>query len=128
MKHEMTTPLRLVRGSGPARSGTHEFWLERMTSVALVPLTIAFVVILVRLSRAAHARVVEAFASPLVAILMFFFVAVGVLHMRIGMQAIIEDYVHGEQSKLAAILANTFLSWFLGAICLYALLKLNFGW
>src|SRR5262245_36082909 len=127
MKAGMKTPLGRVRGLGSARSGTHEFWLERITGVALVPLTIAFVLVVIYLARASQATVVATLGSPLVAVLFALFIGVGILHMQIGMKVIIEVYVHEEKMKIAAVMANTFFSWFVGAICLYALLKLNFG-
>jgi succinate dehydrogenase / fumarate reductase, membrane anchor subunit len=127
MKIGTKTPLGRVRGYGSARSGTRDFWLERITGVALVPLTIAFVLVVIYLSRASQATVVATLGSPLVAVMVALFIGVSVVHMRIGMQVIIEDYIHEEKAKIAAVMANTFFSWFLGAICLYALLKLNFG-
>ena len=127
MKIGMKTPLGRVRGYGSARSGTHEFWLERLTGVALVPLTTAFVFIVIYLSRASQATIVATLGSPLIAVIFALFIGVGIVHMQIGMKVIIEDYVHEEKAKIAAIMANTFFSWFVGAICLYALLKLNFG-
>ena len=123
----MKTPLGRVRGLGSARSGTEHFWRQRLTGVALVPLTIAFVLVVIYLARASQATAIATLSRPLVAILMYLFIIAGVIHMRLGMQAIIEDYVHDEKLKIAAVMANTFFALLIGACCLYALLKLNFG-
>jgi succinate dehydrogenase / fumarate reductase membrane anchor subunit len=123
----LRTPLGHVRGLGSARSGTHHFWAMRLTSVALVPLTIVFVVIVVGLLGRNHAATVQILGSPLVAILMLLFVAASVYHMWLGMQEIIVDYVHGDLIKLVTLMANTFFSLALGIACAFALLKLSFG-
>jgi succinate dehydrogenase / fumarate reductase membrane anchor subunit len=123
----LRTPLRHVRGLGSARSGTHHFWATRLTAVALVPLTIAFVLIVIGLLGRNHAAVVQILGSPLVAILMLLFVATSVYHMWLGMQEIIADYVHGDLLKLATLMANTVFSLALGVACAFALLKLSFG-
>jgi succinate dehydrogenase / fumarate reductase membrane anchor subunit len=123
----MRTPLGRVRGLGSAKSGTEHFWQQRVTAVALVPLTVAFVAILVSLLGRNHAAVVQILGSPPVAILMVLFVLAGCWHMRLGMQVIIEDYVHGETSKLVLLMLNTF---FTVAVCLaaiFAVLKISFG-
>jgi succinate dehydrogenase / fumarate reductase membrane anchor subunit len=123
----LKTPLGRVRGLGSARSGTGHFWLQRLTGVAMVPLTVAFVLTVIYLARASQATAIATLGSPLIAILLFLFIIAGILHMRIGMQVIIEDYVHDEGLKIAAVMANTFFSLLVGAACVYALLKLNFG-
>lgn len=123
----MSTPLRHVRGLGAARAGTHHFWALRLTSLALVPLTIVFVAIVVGLLGRNHAAAVQILGSPLVAILMLLFVATGIYHMWLGMQEIIVDYVHGDLVKLVTLMANTFFSWALGFACAFAILKLSFG-
>jgi succinate dehydrogenase / fumarate reductase, membrane anchor subunit len=123
----LQTPLARVRGLGASRSGTAHFWQLRLTSVASIPLTIAFVVIAVSLLGRNHAAVVQILGSPLVAIIMLLFIATNVYHMWLGMQVIIEDYVHQELAKLSLLMANTFFCVAIGAASLYALLKLSFG-
>jgi len=127
MSTGMKTPLGRVRGLGSAKSGTGDFWRQRVTGVALVPLTITFVLVVIYLAKASQATAIATLSRPLVAILMFLFIIAGIVHMRIGMQVIIEDYVHDEKWKIAAVMANTFFSLLVGACCTYALLKLNFG-
>ena len=123
----MRTPLARVRGLGSAKSGTGHFWHQRLTAVANVPLTIGFVIILVSLLGRGHAAVVQILGSPLVAIVMLLFIGSITYHMKIGMQVIIEDYVHDEKWKFAAVIGNTFFAIAIAAACGYALLKLSFG-
>ncbi len=123
----MRTPLGRVRGLGSAKSGTGHFWLQRVTAVANVVLTIVFLGIVIALFGKPHAAAVAVLSHPLVAILMLLFVVSGAVHMRLGMQTIIEDYVHGEGLKIAAVMANTFFAIAIGAACVFALLKLSFG-
>jgi len=123
----LKTPLGRVRGLGSAKSGTRDFWRQRLTGVAMVPLTVAFVLTVIYLARASQATAIATLSSPLIAILLFLFIIAGIVHMRIGMQVIIEDYVENEALKILAVMANTFFSLLVGAACIYALLKLNFG-
>jgi succinate dehydrogenase / fumarate reductase membrane anchor subunit len=124
---QMRTPLRRVRGLGAAHSGTTQFWHQRITSVAGVPLTIAAVIIVVALLGRSHAAVVQILGSPLVAIIMLLFIINIVYHMWIGMQEIIVDYVQEDGFKFASLLANTFFSFAIGLACVFAILKLSFG-
>lgn len=124
---DMRTPMARVRGLGSARSGTQHFWYQRMTAVAGVFLSIAFLVIVLVVIGRGHATAVQTLASPLVAILMLLFVVNTVYHMWLGMQVIIEDYVHGEKNKLALLMGNTFFCVGVGLACVYGLLKLSFG-
>ena len=123
---KMSTPLKHVRGLGPAKSGTGHFWRQRLTAVANVPLTIGFVVILVSLLGRSHAAVVQILGSPLVAVIMLLFILSITTHMRIGMQVIIEDYVHDETAKLALLMANTFFTVAVGLASAFAILMLSF--
>jgi succinate dehydrogenase / fumarate reductase membrane anchor subunit len=126
-RHEIRTPLARVRGRGSARSGTDHFWRQRVTSVASVPLTIAFIFIVMSLLGRNQAAVAQILGSPLVAIIMLLFIASTVIHMRIGMQVIIEDYVHDDSAKLTLLMANTFFCWAAGLISAFGLLKLSSG-
>jgi len=123
---KMSTPLGRVLGLGSAKSGTEHFWRQRLTAVANVPLTVAFVVIVVGLLGRNHAAVVQILGSPLVAIVMLLFIASITTHMRIGMQVIIEDYVHDEVTKLVLLMANTFFAVAVGLACAFAILMLSF--
>jgi succinate dehydrogenase / fumarate reductase membrane anchor subunit len=124
---KLSTPLAHVRGLGSAKSGTEHFWRQRLTAVANVPLTIAFVVIVVSLLGRSHATAAQTLGSPLVAIIMLLFILSVTVHMRIGMQVIIEDYVHDEYRRLTLVMLNTFFTLAVGLASAYGVLKLSFG-
>ena len=124
---KMSTPLARVRGFGTARSGTGHFWRQRLTAVANVPLTIAFVLILVSLLGRNHAAAAQILGSPLVAVIMLLFILSITVHMRIGMQVVIEDYVHDEPGRLILLMLNTFFSLAVALASAYGILKLSFG-
>lgn len=124
---DMRTPLKKVRGFGSAKEGTGDFWFQRVSAVALVPLVLFFVGLLISLNGASYAEVQTALAHPFTALVMAIFVLTGVYHMRLGMQVIIEDYVHSEGMKVALVMLNTFFTVAVGFACLYAILKLSFG-
>ena len=123
----MRTPLGKVRGLGSAREGTGHFWRQRLTSVANVPLTIAAIVIIMSILGRNHAAVVQILGSSLVSITLLLFIFSSVYHMWLGMQVIIEDYVHDELPKLVSLMANTFFSFAVGLAAVFAILKLSFG-
>jgi succinate dehydrogenase / fumarate reductase membrane anchor subunit len=124
---QMRTPMRRVRGLGAAHSGTRDFWHQRVTSVAAIPLTIALVIIVIALLGRSHAAVVQILGSPIVAIIMLLFIINTAYHMWIGMQEIIIDYVHEDKLKLATLMANTFFVFAVGFASTFAILKLSFG-
>jgi succinate dehydrogenase / fumarate reductase membrane anchor subunit len=124
---KMSTPLARVRGLGAAKSGTEHFWRQRLTAVANVPLTIAFVLILVSLLGRNHAAAAQILGSPLVAVIMLLFILSITVHMRIGMQVVIEDYVHDEPGRLILLMLNTFFSLAVALASAYGILKLSFG-
>ena len=121
------TPLARVRGFGTARSGTDTFWHQRVTAVGNVPLTIAAIVIMIMLLGRNQAAAAQILGSPLVTIIMLLFVVSITVHMRIGMQVIIEDYVHHDPLKLVLLVSNSFFAIIVGLASVYGLLKLSFG-
>jgi succinate dehydrogenase / fumarate reductase membrane anchor subunit len=123
--NDLRTPLARVRGLGSAKSGTAHFWQMRLTSVASIPLTIAFVVIVASLLGRNQAFAQQILGTPLVAIVMLLFIIVNVHHMWQGMQVVIEDYIHGELARLSLSIANTLFCVAVGLTCCYALLKLG---
>jgi succinate dehydrogenase membrane anchor subunit len=124
---EHRTPLARVRGLGAAKSGTGDFWHQRLTAVANVPLTIAFVLIVIALLGRNHAAAQQILGTPLVAIVILLFIGSVTYHMRIGMQVIIEDYVHEETAKLVLIMLNIFFAIAIALASAYAIFKLSFG-
>ncbi len=125
-KH-IRTPLSRVRGRGAAHSGTGHFWLQRLTAVSNIPLVIAAIVIFIMLLGRNQAAVAQILGSPAVAVIMLLFVVSITTHMRIGMQVVIEDYVHDEIAKFVLIMANTFFAVAVALTSIYGILKLSFG-
>jgi succinate dehydrogenase membrane anchor subunit len=123
----MRTPLGRVRSLGASHSGTSDFWLQRLTAVSQVLLILPVIVVMMMLLGRNQAGAAQILGSPLVAIILLLFIIASVWHMKIGMQVVIEDYVHGEKTKLAAIMANNFFSVAVALASIYAILKLSSG-
>ena len=118
------TPLGFVRGLGSAKDGTHHWWMQRVSSVALVPLVIWFVISLMSVSRADYATFQHWLSHPVNAGLMVALLVAMFYHANLGMQVIYEDYVRPESKKFIAVLATQFVLFLLGAISIVAVLKI----
>jgi succinate dehydrogenase / fumarate reductase membrane anchor subunit len=118
------TPLGRVRGLGSAKSGALHFWHQRLTAVALVPLTLWFVWSVARYAGAPHGDVVAFLAHPFNAAAMLLFVIAGLYHMVLGVQVVIEDYVHSEGMKLALLLFVNFAAFAIGIVSTIAVLRI----
>jgi succinate dehydrogenase / fumarate reductase, membrane anchor subunit len=123
----MKTPFSRVHGLGTAHSGTGHFWMQRLTGIANLPLIIAFLVVIISLVGSSQASVIATLSNPFVAMILLAALISVLIHMRIGMQMIIEDYVHTELRKIVLLMANTFFTLAVGIAAVYAILKINFG-
>ena len=123
----MRTPLKRVRALGSAKEGADHFWTQRVTAVANLFLVLFVVWLLVSLVGADYATVKASLGHPVNAFGLGLLAISGAIHMRLGMQVIIEDYVHGELGKIVLVMLNTFFAILIGAACLFAVAKLSFG-
>ncbi|WP_024586966.1 succinate dehydrogenase, hydrophobic membrane anchor protein [Aliihoeflea sp. 2WW] len=124
---DMRTPLGRVRGLGSAREGTIHFWRQRLTAIANVPLVLFMVGLMVALVGAPYEEVRATLANPFVTLVVILFLVSVLYHMKLGMQIVIEDYVHREGAKVALIALNIFFPLVIGVASVFALLKIAFG-
>ncbi len=121
----LRTPLGRVRFLGSSRKGTGETWALHVTAIALVPLSLIFVLMMLTLLHMDYNGVRATLGQPIPAILLIAFILAGVVHMQIGMRSIILDYVQGH-ARAWALLANTCCAALLGLACVYATLRISF--
>lgn len=122
----MKTPLGMVRGLGSAKTGTEHWWLQRVTAIANIPLVIFLIVFILCHLGADRAALVTSVKHPLIAVALIASFLSILWHMRLGMQVVIEDYVHGGW-RIACLLGNAFFTIALGIAALYAILSMSFG-
>ena len=104
----MRTPLERVRGLGSAHTGTSDFWRQRLTAVAMTLLIVPVIVVMIMLIGRNHAGAAQILGSIPIAIILLLFIIASTWHMKIGMQVVIEDYIHNEKLKIASVMANNF--------------------
>ena len=123
----LRTPLSAARGLGSAKEGVGHWWAVRVTSVALVPLTLWFILSALSLTGTDYAGVVRWLGSPYVTIPMILLIVCTFHHTALGLQVVLEDYVHDEGVRIASILATKFVCVALAVAALFAVLKIAFG-
>ena len=127
MDSDRRTHLSRARGLGSAKEGVHHFWAQRITAVALIPLVVWFAISLIMLSGADYAVVRAWIASPVAMVLLVLTIVIGLHHGQLGMQVVVEDYVHNEGMKLALIVLMRFIAVFFGLAAIVAILRIGFG-
>ncbi len=120
------TPLARARGLGSAREGSHHWWRQRVTAVALFPLTLWFAVAVSQLPSADHAAVVRWVASPWNSLLLLSFILLSLYHAMLGLQTVMEDYVHHDGLKIVGMLGVRLVSAFLALASVFAVLRIVF--
>ena len=123
----MRTPLGRVRNLGASHSGTGDFWRQRLTAVAMTLLIVPVIVVVLMLLGRNQAGAAQILGSMPIAIILLLFIVASAWHMKIGMQVVIEDYIHNEKLKLASIMANNFFTIVVALASIYAILKLSSG-
>lgn len=123
----MRTPLARAKGLGAAGHGAEHWWLHRLSAVSNIPLILSFVIIVAALAGSNYEGALTIVSHPLAAILLILAVISVTNHMRLGMQIVIEDYVHQKGWKLVALGANNFYAVVIAVACLYAIVKVSLG-
>ncbi len=118
------TPLAQVEGLGAAHSGTEHFWRQRITAVALIPLSIWFAANAFSLIGGNYDTAIAFLDAPVNAVLMALFIIAILIHMTLGLQVVIEDYVHSEGRKIFSLLLLRGFAWTIGAAMIFAILKI----
>ncbi|HEX2890948.1 succinate dehydrogenase, hydrophobic membrane anchor protein [Vineibacter terrae] len=124
---DLRSPVARVRGLGSARDGTHHWWLQRVTAVALVPLVIWFAVSLLRFAPEGQAAVRAWIASPVTMVMLILAIAVGLWHAALGMQVVVEDYVHAKGWRIGLDMAMKFIAVIGSLAAIVAIFRIAFG-
>lgn len=126
-KFQSASGLKTVRGLGSAKSGVHHWWMQRVTAVGNLVLMLWFILSLLLLPSLSHSSVTAWLGQPVVAVPMILLIVSTFWHMRLGVQVLIEDYVHAEGTKVLALLALKFYVVAAGATAVFSVLSIAFG-
>ena len=124
---KLRAPLATARGLGSAKEGTHHFWNQRLTAIVLVPMTLWIMVSLVRMTNVDYATVTQWIAAPLNAVLLLIFLLALFYHALLGVQVVIEDYIHNEWQKIACLILVKFTILLTGLTSVLAVIKVFLG-
>ena len=120
----MRTDLGRVRGLGTAKEGVHHWWMQRLTAIALIPLTLWFIISIATLNNASYTETVNWLSIPLVSIFMILLVSATLYHALLGVQVVVEDYIHQEGFKFLLLIGLKFIFLVLGVAAIFSLLKI----
>ena len=120
----MRTDLGRVRGLGTAKEGVHHWWMQRLTAIALIPLTLWFIISIATLNNASYTETVNWLSIPLVSIFMILLVSATLYHALLGVQVVVEDYIHQEGFKFLLLIGLKFIFLVLGVVAIFSLLKI----
>lgn len=123
----LRTPLGKARGLGSAKEGVHHWWAQRLTAIALVPLTLWFTIELVTMSTVDYQSVVSWMQSPLVALIMILFILALFYHAQLGIQVVVEDYIGNKAIRVGSIILLKFVMLFAGLASVISVLKVFLG-
>ena len=120
----MRSDLGRVRGLGTAKEGAHHWWMQRLTAIALIPLTLWFIISIASLNSASYAETVNWLSIPLVSIFMILLISSTLYHALLGVQVVVEDYIHYEGFKFLLLIGLKFIFLVLGVVSVFSLLKI----
>ena len=123
----MRTPLGIVKGLGPAREGTHHWWVQRATSAALFPLTVWFITSIATLVGSDYQAIVIWVKNPLTTVLLVLFTGFVFYHLRIGVQVILDDYANSRKAKLTGLFLNDAFCLIFGLLTIFSILRIFLG-
>jgi succinate dehydrogenase / fumarate reductase membrane anchor subunit len=127
MSESIRSPLGKARGLGSAKDGVHHWWMQRVSAVALLPLTLFLVVNVGNIATSSHYDFTRWLASPVNAVAVILFILTSFYHAVLGLQVVIEDYVHGEGYKFTLLIANKIFFFFAAIAGVFAVTKINLG-
>ena len=120
----MASPLKIAKGLGSAKTGLHHWWLQRLTAIALIPLTIWFVTIIAFINEADYQQSIDLISQPFNGTLLILFIIASFWHSQLGMQVVIEDYVSQKFMRITLLIIVKYFFIFIGIRSVISILKI----